>query len=338
MTTQSPSSISPEFVQHLTASQSALYAFVVALIGRTDEANDVLQETNMKLCKRADKYDPQQPFLRWAYVFARFEVMAWRKRQQRSRLGTSFSVSLSPDGNTDVAVFDGEVVLYRPNATKAAADKMANLREGEALRVNSRYEMRRLQAISLTDGALAITQGTRKRAVVTRVADNVTEADFHRFYSIHVGAMGPGARPYSTLSKPRWQAVEKMAFPEELIGADVVGTFSADRHDRELNLTLTLAKDATLYVMHDSRAEVPNWLQEGFQKTEHKLQCGPWVKAGGITQQAPKSPDGEGWILFNVWKKDAPAGTVTLGSPHPTKDTRSLAMYGIAAKAKSPSK
>jgi RNA polymerase sigma-70 factor, ECF subfamily len=78
--------LTPEFVQRLTAGQSALYAFVVSLMGGVDQANDVLQEANLKLCKRAGEYDAEQPFLRWAYAFARFEVMAWRKRQTRSKL------------------------------------------------------------------------------------------------------------------------------------------------------------------------------------------------------------------------------------------------------------
>ncbi len=78
--------LSPDFAQHLIASQSALYAFIASLMGGVSEANDVLQETNLKLCNKAADYDPTQPFLRWAYVFARFEVMAWRKRQARSRL------------------------------------------------------------------------------------------------------------------------------------------------------------------------------------------------------------------------------------------------------------
>ena len=54
--------------------------------GGVNDASDVLQETNMKLCRKCAEYDPQQPFLRWAYAFARFEVMAHRKRRQRSRL------------------------------------------------------------------------------------------------------------------------------------------------------------------------------------------------------------------------------------------------------------
>ena len=81
-----PAGPTPEFVQLLTGAQSALYAFIVSLLGGVNDANDVLQETNMKLCRKCAEYDPDQPFLRWAYAFARFEVMACRKRTQRSRL------------------------------------------------------------------------------------------------------------------------------------------------------------------------------------------------------------------------------------------------------------
>ena len=85
-TNTSPTGPTPEFVQLLTSSQSALYAFIVSLLGGVNDANDVLQETNMKLCRKCSQYDPQQPFLRWAYSFARFEVLACRKSRQRSRL------------------------------------------------------------------------------------------------------------------------------------------------------------------------------------------------------------------------------------------------------------
>ncbi len=74
------------FVQHLTGAQSALYAFICSLMGELEQAQDVLQETNVKLWRRAREYDASRPFLAWAYSFARWEVMAWRKKVQRSRL------------------------------------------------------------------------------------------------------------------------------------------------------------------------------------------------------------------------------------------------------------
>jgi RNA polymerase sigma-70 factor (ECF subfamily) len=75
-----------EFVQRLTAAQSALYAFICGLMGGLEQAADVLQETNLVLWNRAGEYDPARPFMPWAYTLARWQVMAWRKTQQRSRL------------------------------------------------------------------------------------------------------------------------------------------------------------------------------------------------------------------------------------------------------------
>lgn len=81
-----PEALPAEFVAQLMANQGALYGFIVSLIGGLDQANDVLQETNLKLCRKAAAYDSAQPFLRWAYAFARNEVLSWRTRQARSRL------------------------------------------------------------------------------------------------------------------------------------------------------------------------------------------------------------------------------------------------------------
>ncbi|HEY1052686.1 MAG TPA: sigma-70 family RNA polymerase sigma factor [Prosthecobacter sp.] len=78
--------LSPEFVQQISAAQSSLYAFILTLMAGQDGAADVLQETNLKLCREWHRYDTSRPFLPWAVTLARFEVMAWRTRHQRSRL------------------------------------------------------------------------------------------------------------------------------------------------------------------------------------------------------------------------------------------------------------
>ena len=78
--------LTAQFGQHLTGCQSALYAFITTLLGGAEGARDVLQETNLTLWKKAAEYDPRQPFLRWAYTFARFQAMAWRQKRARSRL------------------------------------------------------------------------------------------------------------------------------------------------------------------------------------------------------------------------------------------------------------
>lgn len=87
MPSESPSTgQTPQFVQHLTGCQSALYAYISSLLGGLEGARDVLQETNLVLWGKAGTFDPSRPFLPWAYTFARFQVMAWRKKQSRDRL------------------------------------------------------------------------------------------------------------------------------------------------------------------------------------------------------------------------------------------------------------
>ena len=81
-----PTGPSPEFLLHLTSHQSTLYAAITALLGGIEGAHDVLQETNVVLLQKAADFDPARPFVPWALTFARFQVLAWRKRQSRDRL------------------------------------------------------------------------------------------------------------------------------------------------------------------------------------------------------------------------------------------------------------
>ena len=74
------------FVQLLTGSQSRLYAYIMTLVGRSADADDVLQTTNAVLWSKATEYDSARPFLPWAYRFAHLQVLSHRKRASRDRL------------------------------------------------------------------------------------------------------------------------------------------------------------------------------------------------------------------------------------------------------------
>lgn len=81
-----PTADTAAFVEQLTGCQSRLYAYVAALLGNPRDASDVLQETNAVLWKNAGEFDPSRPFLPWAYRFAHFQVLAFRKKLARDRL------------------------------------------------------------------------------------------------------------------------------------------------------------------------------------------------------------------------------------------------------------
>lgn len=108
--------IPDSFVRELTKAQFDLRFYIVSLLGGSKDAMDVLQETNVYLWRKASTYDASRPFLPWAKTLARFQVLAWRKRQQREKIVFDDSVVESladsltasrPDPEAALAVLDG---------------------------------------------------------------------------------------------------------------------------------------------------------------------------------------------------------------------------------------
>ena len=78
--------LSEPFVHALLECQDRLHAYIVALVMDQDEANDILQNTNVVLCQQADRLPEIKNFTAWACRIAYFEVLSSRKRQKRDKL------------------------------------------------------------------------------------------------------------------------------------------------------------------------------------------------------------------------------------------------------------
>jgi RNA polymerase sigma-70 factor (ECF subfamily) len=116
-----------EFVRRLVGQQSRLYAYICALIGGANDAFDVLQETNVVLWDKAGEYDPGRPFEPWAYRIAYFQVMAYRKRCERSRL--VFDDDLVSAVAAEFCRDDGDDAL-RLEALASCLDRLPEPRRG----------------------------------------------------------------------------------------------------------------------------------------------------------------------------------------------------------------
>jgi ferric-dicitrate binding protein FerR (iron transport regulator) len=243
-------------------------------------------------------------------------------------LGTRFGVSLQDNGDTDVAVFQGKVEVFGKQQPK----QLASLTAGEAVRVHPSATARRLACINTRGESFATLTPPPPEALVTDVSDNVDDGGTYAFYTLQTGQMRAGARPYSTLGKPRWQAMPGEAFPAELVGADIVGTFSPDRNDPDLELSLQVARACTVYLMLDQRAEVPEWVRRDFMEAGFQIRSGPWAH-NPVVQGMTADASGLIHVDYRVWKRSIPAaGMVKLGPPYPENDGRHRAMYGIAVK------
>lgn len=74
-----------EFVGQLGRCQRRLYAFIYALVRHAADAEDILQECNLVLWRKAGEFQPGTDFMAWAGRIAQFQVLAFRKKQARAR-------------------------------------------------------------------------------------------------------------------------------------------------------------------------------------------------------------------------------------------------------------
>ena len=82
----SENSVSFEFSQNLVGIQRNLYAFILSLLSNRSDAEDVLQETNLILCKKSQEYNPDGNFRSWAFNIARYQVLAHLTKKRRSKV------------------------------------------------------------------------------------------------------------------------------------------------------------------------------------------------------------------------------------------------------------
>lgn len=78
--------LSAEFVLELSQAQQRLFGFLFKRLGDREQAREVLQRTNLVLCRKADSFKLGTSFKAWALTVANYEVMAFRKIQARDRL------------------------------------------------------------------------------------------------------------------------------------------------------------------------------------------------------------------------------------------------------------
>ena len=77
---------STEFSKLVTESQQRLYAYIYSLIGHTASSWDVLQETNLVLWAKREKFKKGTNFQAWTHTVARFQVLAFLRDKTREPL------------------------------------------------------------------------------------------------------------------------------------------------------------------------------------------------------------------------------------------------------------
>jgi RNA polymerase sigma-70 factor (ECF subfamily) len=82
--------VSPEsvdaFVRLLGQNQRRIFVYVMSMVPNWNDAEEIIQETNLVLWREFGRFQPGTNFTAWACKVALHQVLAWRKRVKRSRL------------------------------------------------------------------------------------------------------------------------------------------------------------------------------------------------------------------------------------------------------------
>ena len=75
-----------QFLTLLTSHQRRLIGYLRMLVPNRTDAEEILQEVNLHICRHADEFQPGTDFGAWALRIAHFCVLTWRERRSRDRL------------------------------------------------------------------------------------------------------------------------------------------------------------------------------------------------------------------------------------------------------------
>jgi hypothetical protein len=202
---------------------------------------------------------------------------------------------------------------------------------GEGVRVSGEGTASRI--VSILDSQFSMAESRRARdrtPVISEVRDNIRRGESWNYYEIVHGGMREDARAFVD-REHEWNGVSSGGMPRYLLGADYVKTFNDDKFNREVEIRVTIARPAVLYVLLDKRSPVPDWLRSRFFNTGDEI----GLDGGKYTRFGERKSLGVGPGIsiddvFSVWRLDVHApDTITLGAIQAGGETHN--MYGVVA-------
>ena len=100
--------LSDEFVLELTQAQQRLLSYIYRRVANREQAQEVLQQTNLVLCRKANEFEPDTNFNAWAVTVAHYQILCHRKEFALERLVFSDEVFAVVDDRGEESLFHEE--------------------------------------------------------------------------------------------------------------------------------------------------------------------------------------------------------------------------------------
>jgi hypothetical protein len=250
--------------------------------------------------------------------------------------GTSFGMTIDPNRQTDIVVYEGIVDF----SLREAAATQRRLAAGEAIRVGRDGRVGRIASVAddafLPPPRLSDAQRDDGRVIVS-VTDNLKSSQTAKYYRVVARGFREDCQAYVD-RQHQWNGLDDRGIPPFLNRGDYVMTFNDDKTQHNLRIAVELAQPARLYLLVDDRAmqPPPAWLAESFMDTGWDIGIDEGFDDVANVKTAVGPGESIEWT-FSVWMQDvAMPSTVLLGSLQqgatstPPRDVL-RAMYGIVA-------
>lgn len=144
-----------ELAVEIATIQPRLYGFILKRLADRDQTLEVLQRTNLVICRKADEFHHGSSFTAWAFTIAKFQIMAWRKSAGSSRLVFTDEVHelLDRNAEADAAAVDERIPLLTECLSRLRSDDheliRRRYRDGESLEPIARSQAKTVDAIGM---------------------------------------------------------------------------------------------------------------------------------------------------------------------------------------------
>ena len=125
---------SEEFVQLFTQTQRRLYLYILAQVPSVSDAEEILQNTNLVIWSKCDRFTLGTSFFAWASQIATFEVLKHRQRFSRDKL--QFNDDFVQSVASEVEEYSADLELRR----RALESCLKKLRPADRELIHRRYQ------------------------------------------------------------------------------------------------------------------------------------------------------------------------------------------------------
>src|SRR3972149_3414687 len=138
-----------EFLRLFSRYSRRIYEFILTLVMRHADADEIFQDTCLVLWKKCDSYDPEGTFYGWACRIAYLEILQLRKKSQRLHTVSEEALEVL----AEKAVGQADNLNARQQALE---DCLQKLRADDRALIEQRYRQRRTPKEIAEFGSLSV--------------------------------------------------------------------------------------------------------------------------------------------------------------------------------------